>query len=165
MNLKQILLEQMKACHDQTNWFVTVNTALAGLNAKQAAWSDGSTSNSIWQITNHLIFWNRRYLNKFKGIPNPEFKGSNDDTFEGKGLTDADWDKTVKEIDELLSEMEKAFSEADEAKLASPMDDKNPESSWNELFGLNNIHTAYHIGQIVTLRKLQGTWDKSKGVN
>ena len=154
----------MQACHDQTNWFVTVNTAIEGLTAEQAAKRDG-TNNSVWQIVNHLIFWNRRYINKFKGIPNPEFKGSNDDTFEGKSLTDADWEKTIKEIDEVMKEMEKAFSEADEVKLASPMDDKNPDSSWNELFGLNNIHNAYHIGQIVTLRKQHGTWDKAKGVN
>jgi uncharacterized damage-inducible protein DinB len=164
MNLKQILLEQMRACHDQTSWFVTVNTALAGLTAEQAAWKDGSSNNSIWQVVNHLVFWDHRYLNRFKGIPNPEFKGENDDTFEGGGLTDADWKKTVEEIDNLMSEWEKALNEADESKLETPLD-KDPEGTWGAYIAHINIHNAYHIGQVVTLRKQQGSWDKTKGVN
>jgi uncharacterized damage-inducible protein DinB len=93
MNLNELLLDQMHSCHDQSGWFVSLNNALIGLTAEQAAWKDGSTNNSIWQLVNHLIFWNENYLNRFKGIPNPGFKGTNDSTFEGEKTsgTDEDW--------------------------------------------------------------------------
>jgi uncharacterized damage-inducible protein DinB len=166
MDSKQILLEQMQSCHNETNWFVTVNTALAGLTAEQAAWRDGSLVNSIWQITNHLIFWNRRYLDRFKGIPNPEMKGDNDSTFEGEKTsgTDADWKKTAEDMDKIMSEWEEALKETDEAKLEIPMS-KDREGPCGSYIALVTLHSAYHIGQIVTLRKQQGSWDKSKGVN
>lgn len=166
MNTKDILLEQMHACHDQTSWFVTINTALAGLTAGQAAWKDGSTNNSIWQITNHLIFWNRLYLNRFNGIPDPELKEDNDSTFEGERTagTDADWQTTVEEMDNVMKQWEEVLMQADEAKLDSPMR-KNAEGLWGSYLAHINIHTSYHVGQIVTLRKQQGSWNPKQGVN
>ena len=85
MSPKQLLLEQFRTCYNGTNWYWFVNllTAIDSLTAEQAAWKDNSTNNSIWQIVNHLIFWNTRYLNRFKGIPVQEMKGDNDSTFEG----------------------------------------------------------------------------------
>jgi len=165
MNLKEILIEQMHACHDETNWFVTVNTALAGLNAGQAAWKNGSTNNSIWQITNHLIFWNRLYLSRFKGISGPVFIRDYD-SFRGERTsgTDQEWKKTVEELDDVLKEWEEALSQADDEKLKSLMS-KDTEGFWASYLGHVNLHNAYHTGQIVTLRKQQGSWDETKGVN
>lgn len=165
MSTKEILLEQLKACHNQTGWFVTINTAVEGLTAEQAVWSGENPNNSIRQIVNHLIFWNSRYLNRFKGIPNPEFKGDNDDTFETGNKSEADWKKTVEEMDDLMTEWEAALNEADEAKLETPLNKNEPEGTLAAFIAHLNIHSAYHIGQIVTLRKQQGSWDKSKGVN
>ncbi len=165
MNTKQILLEQMYACHDQTGWFVTANTAIAGLNLEQAVKRETGTNNSIWQIVNHLIFWNRRYMNRFKGIPNPEFKGDNDDTFESENLTDAGWEKAVEDIDAVMSEWVDALNNADENKLMGSKDEKSPEDTWSATIAQITVHNAYHIGQIVTLRKLQGSWDPKQGVN
>lgn len=166
MNTKDILTEQMHACHDQTNWFVTINTALTGLTAKQAAWKDGGTNNSIWQITNHLIFWNMLYLNRFNGIADPEFKGDNDSTFEGERTsgTDAEWQKTIGEMNDVMKKWEEALNQADEAKLESPMR-KGSEGSRASYIAHINIHTSYHVGQIVTLRKQQGSWNPKQGVN
>lgn len=166
MNSKQILVEQMQACHNnQTGWFVTSNTAISGLTAEQAAWRDGSSNNSIRQIVNHLIFWNKRYLNRFKEIPNPEFKGDNDDTFESGDLTDAGWKKTVEDLDAVMQEWVEALKTADEKKLEGTKDENSPEDTWSATIAQITVHNAYHIGQIVNLRKQHGSWDKSNGVN
>ncbi len=164
MNTKNILLEQMHACHDKTNWFVTADTAVEGLTAEQAAWKQTGMSNSIRQIVYHLVFWNRRYLNRFKGIPDPEFSGDNDETFGTGDGTDADWNAAVKELNDVMSEWESAISETDQGNLESKLNN-DPEGTWAYYIALINVHTAYHVGQIVTLRKSQGSWDKSKGVN
>jgi hypothetical protein len=60
----------------------------------------------------------------------------------------------VHQLDQVLGEWEKAVEGADEAKLA-----KNAS-----LIAHVGAHNAYHIGEIVMVRKEQGSWDASKGV-
>jgi uncharacterized damage-inducible protein DinB len=166
MKLKEFLLEQMHSCHDQSGWFVSVDNALLGLTAEQAAWKDGSTNNSIWQLVNHLIFWNENYLNRFRGVPDSEYTGDNDSTFEGEktGGKEDEWHETVEKLNSVLTEWENEIKNASQEKLDQPAK-KNESYSWASYIGTINAHNAYHIGQIVTLRKQQGSWDKSRGVN
>ena len=49
-------------------------------------------------------------------------------------------------------------------KFASPVNDQYREP-WFKPLAQQNIHNAYHTGQIILLRKLQGSWDRSKGVS
>ena len=49
---------------------------------------------------------------------------------------------------------EQAVQDADEQKLAS----------WASTIAHIGAHNAYHIGQMVYIRRLQGTWDPEKGV-
>ena len=53
-----------------------------------------------------------------------------------------------------MTDWEKAVEAADDAKLA-----KNAS-----LVAHVGAHNAYHIGEIVMVRKEQGSWDASKGV-
>jgi hypothetical protein len=39
------------------------------------------------------------------------------------------------------------------------------EGSWYDMFAQMTIHNAYHIGQIVHLRKQQGSWNQAQGVS
>jgi len=39
------------------------------------------------------------------------------------------------------------------------------KSLWSLLISHVNIHNAHHGGQIVVIRKLQGSWDAGKGVS
>ncbi len=165
MTQKQLLIEQFIACYNEPNWFVPLTTALDSLTAGQAGWKSNSTNNSIWQIVNHLIFWNRIYLNRFIGIPNPGI-ADNDTTFEGERISgsDEEWKKTVNEINHVFSEWLKVLKEAEDSKM-DELAFEGAEGPWAPYLGLVNIHNAYHIGQIVTLRKQQGSWDSKKGVN
>ena len=79
--LKNILLAQLRSTHNKAEWFVPANTAVEGLTAEQASWTDGKGNHSVGQLANHLIFWNRRALAKFKGVPEAKFSCNNDETF------------------------------------------------------------------------------------
>ena len=65
--LRGILLEQLRSTHNVKEWFVPANTAVEGLTAEQAKWTDGSGNHSVGQLANHLVFWNSQELAKFKG--------------------------------------------------------------------------------------------------
>ncbi|WP_041089879.1 DinB family protein [Jeotgalibacillus soli] len=150
MNLKELLLAQLNACQENT-WFVSLLNSIDGLTEEQVNWKPNGKTNSIFEIVNHLIFYNQRFLNRFKDIPND--KNVYNNTFKNK--EELNWNDTVKWINEIMSEWKDVVKEADTNKL-------NDRSS--ELAHLT-IHTTYHTGQIIYIRKLQGIWDSKNGVN
>ncbi|MBO9732585.1 MAG: DinB family protein [Chitinophaga sp.] len=149
---KDILLEQFKTTHNKADWFVPVNTAIEGLTAEQANWKDNSGNHSIAQLTNHLIYWDLDQLRKFNGETPPPFNGDNDATFAPS--TQAAWDGTVKRMDSVLTAWEQAIQQADEKTL----------SSHYSIIAHISAHNAYHIGQILFIRKQKGWWNPEKGV-
>lgn len=150
--LKGILLESLRTTHNQKDWFVPVNVAIEGITPDQAKWRDKSGNHSIGQLTNHLAFWNSEQLAKFKGEKPPAYSGNNEETF--NSFDSKTWTETVKRLDTVMTEWEKAVDAADDEKL----------KKWASAIEHIGTHNAYHIGQIVYIRRLQGSWDASKGV-
>jgi uncharacterized damage-inducible protein DinB len=150
--LRSILLEQLKTTHNQEDWFVPANIAVQGVTADQASWRDGKENHSIGQLTAHLVFWNRQNLAKFNGESPEKFSGNNNETFE---TFDAkNWAQTVKDLDDVLTAWEKAVESADDAKL----------QKWASTIAHIGTHNAYHTGQIIYIRKQQGSWNPDNGV-
>jgi hypothetical protein len=152
VTLKSSLLDQLRTTHDQQDWFVPVKPAIDGVTAAQAVWKPQGGDHSIGQLANHLLFWNSQNLAKFKGVPAPKFDGNNDETF--NAFDQAKWDQVRKDLDRVLTELEKLVESADEKTL----------QKWAPTLGRIATHNAYHTGQILVLRKMQGAWDPSKGV-
>jgi len=150
--LKGILLEQLRSTHNRKEWFVDAMTAVNGLTPEQASWKDGKGNHSAGQLTYHLVFWNRRSLAKFKGEPEAKFSGNNEETFDS--FDAKTWSATVQQLDEVMTELEKVVENANETQL----------KSWASEIAHIGAHNAYHIGQIVYIRRLQGSWDAEKGV-
>jgi uncharacterized damage-inducible protein DinB len=150
--LRGVLLEQLHTTHDSEDWFVPANIAVEGLTAQQAMWSPGKGSHSVGQLAYHLWYWNTRELADFKGEKKAPFDGNNNETFDN--FTPAQWDELVKKLDSVMTEWEKAVATADDQKLAQNA----------SLIAHVGAHNAYHIGQILYVRKLQGVWNPDKGV-
>ena len=150
--LKGVLLEQLKTTHNVKDWFVPANTAVEGLTADQANWTDGKGNHSIGQLAYHLVFWNTQELAKFKGETPPKYSGKNDDTF--YNFDAHQWAATVQQLDKIMIDLEKFVETAD---------DKTIEKNAGTIARLGT-HNAYHIGQIIYIRRLQGSWNPEKGV-
>jgi uncharacterized damage-inducible protein DinB len=150
--LKSILLEQLRTTHNQKEWFVPANVALQGVTAEQANWRDGKGNHSIGQLAYHLVFWNQQVLAKFKGETPAKFSGNNEETF--NNFDAKSWATTVQQLDDVMTAWEKAVEAADEEKL---------KAAASEIAHIGT-HNAYHIGQIIYIRRLQGSWDPEKGV-
>ncbi len=148
---RQVLLEQLKSTHNAKNWFVPVNTAVEGLTATQAAWKDKG-NHSSGQLTYHLLFWNERQLKEFRGEKNDKFSGNNEETFDN--FNEKQWTETVKRLDQVLTDIEKWVETTPDDQLA-----KHAGTIANI-----SAHNAYHTGQIISVRKAQGSWDAEKGV-
>jgi hypothetical protein len=150
--LKGVLLEQLRTTHNVKDWFVPADIAVQGLTAEQANWTDGKGNHSVGQEVNHLVYWDNYELMKFKGETPPKFDGNNDETF--TKFDAKQWSALTKQMDQVMTQWEAAVEAADDKKIAE----------WASTIAHIGAHNAYHIGQIVYIRKLQGSWDASKGV-
>jgi uncharacterized damage-inducible protein DinB len=160
MNNK-ILLEQFTACYDENAWFVSLKTVLEGVTAEQAAWKPESVDNSIWETVNHIVFWNERWLQRYRGELNEPQDVDNDTTFESD---ETDWPATLEKLWAVMDEWRAKLETIDDAKLESPVNAQYL-APWRSPLAQQNIHNAYHIGQVLLLRKLQGSWNPEKGVS
>ena len=151
--LKTVLLDQLKSTHNQQDWFVPASKSVAGLTAEQASWKQGEANHSIAQLVQHLVFWNQAQLAKMKETKGPQYSGKNDETF-GGSVDKAAWDKAVADLDAVLTDMEKWIEAADDKTL----------QPWYDTIAHISAHNAYHTGQILYIRKQQGSWDPEKGV-
>lgn len=151
-NLRSILMKELRTTHNQAEWFVPINVAVDGMTAEQASWQPSGGGHSAGQIAYHLLFWNRSNLAKFKGEAKVPYNGVNNETFEK--FDSKRWSDTVKQLDQVMTDLEKLVESLDEQKLASIAPT------------IANLctHNAYHVGQIVYVRKLQGVWNPDKGV-
>jgi hypothetical protein len=153
VTLKSVLLEQLRSTHNNKEWFVDGNTVMVGLTPEQASWRDGKGNHSVGQLAYHLVFWNQRTLAKLKGEPESKFSGNNEETFD---TFDAKrWNDTVRQYDEVMTELEKLVENANETQL----------KAWASALEHIGAHNAYHIGEIVYVRREQGSWDPKKGVS
>jgi hypothetical protein len=151
-DLRSVLLDELKSTHDKKDWFVPIDVAVAGLTPEQASWTDGKGNHSVGQLTNHLLFWNTRALQKLTGEKPAAFSGNNDETF--NKFDAKSWAETVSALDKVMVALENLVQNADETKLKSIA----------QVITLISTHNAYHVGEIVFVRKEQGSWDSAKGV-
>jgi hypothetical protein len=158
--LKSILLAQLRSTHNKAEWFVPLNTAVAGLTPEQARWvprSEGPKNpapedHSVGMLAYHLLYWNMQALAQLKGEKVPPPPSDNTETFNKFDTTN--WPDTVRKLDENLTAIEQVVEAADDAKIAAIA----------TTVAHIGTHNAYHTGQIVMIRKLQGSWDPEKGV-
>lgn len=165
MDLRAVLLTQLHSTHDKAEWFVPVDTAVAGLSADQARWlpkaagasTPSAQMHSVAQLVAHLTFWNENALAQLQGQKPAAYSGNNEDTFVGydvNKITPEEWTALVARLDRCLTDLEQWVQSAPDAGLAKGAN----------LIAHVGTHNAYHIGEIVYVRKLQGAWDPAKGV-
>jgi DinB superfamily len=160
-DLRSVLLEQLHSTHDKAEWFVPLDTAVDGLTPDQVRWvpkaGGRGDMHSVGQLVAHLIYWNERSLAQLKGETPAKFSGNNEETFVGydaNTLTAAQWVALVARLNQVLTGYEQWVQTADNAKLAAAA----------STIAHVGTHNAYHTGEIVYVRKLQGSWNPDKGV-
>ena len=147
--LRALLLQELRETHNEKNWFVSENEAVAGLKPEQAAWSDGK-NHSVGQLVQHLSYWNAANLAKFSHQSARQV-ANNDETF---NFDPKQWETALKEFDQTMGALEQTVQSADEGTL---------EKIAPTIARIAQ-HNAYHIGEMVTSRKKQGSWNPETGV-
>ncbi len=144
------MAELLKTLYDHTwdreGWEAPLAHALKGLTAKEAAWRPAGGANTIWQTLNHLNHYDERTLAELTGGTPPPQAADNDATFSAPGdpADEAGWQQAVQRRNRIGQGLAAAIAALPEAKAGEL-------AAWV-------LHAAYHTGQIVQVRKEQGSW-------
>ncbi len=122
--------------------------ALQGVDFVTAAQKKEPFNNTIWQLVNHLIYWRKTVIIRLQGVlGNPPMN----DFYQPKELSQKLWEETLQhfeEVNEALIQAIKVFHD-DHLDQPSPM---KGQTFHDLLIGCMQ-HDAYHLGQIVMLKK------------
>ena len=160
VTLRSTLLAQLRSTHNTKEWFTPINTAVAGLTPEQAGWVptnaagklDPDANHSVGMLGYHLLFWNQRCLGILRGEKNAPAPEDNEKTF--NTFSAAEWKHIVEGLDANMTAIEEWTAKASDAELAGQAG----------LLQHIAAHNAYHTGQILYVRKLQGSFDGANGV-
>jgi hypothetical protein len=162
MNKIELLLTQWGYCYDDTewDWYPPLTQALKGLAAEQADWRpQGDAANTIWENVQHLIFYKERLLKRLTGEEAEYPPGLiNDDTFTVTVKGERAWQETLSRLETVHNGIKEQIKSLREEDFERPIP-KTPIGLWITNLAL---HDAYHTGQIMMVRKLQGSWPKRR---
>lgn len=166
MDAKEVLLEQMSACFDESGWFASLTQALEGLDAQRASWKQPGIDHSIWEIVRHLNFYNHAYLERFQGRAFEYGIEDNAESFvvQPADWSDENWRRERTRLDEILSTLRSLAQAATNDRFDEPVS-ATRHDVWATLFAHLNLHNAHHGGQVVLIRKLQGSWKPELSVS
>jgi uncharacterized damage-inducible protein DinB len=157
MNRMELLLHELELTFDKEGWYPPLADALKGLTAAQASWRPpGEAANTIWETVNHMLYYKERLLQRVQGIEPINTANSNDDTFAVDKSTDdeAAWQATLERAERIQKELHKVLSAMSDANFDRRIPQKSLGLSTFDII----MHDAFHTGQIVQIRKLQGSW-------
>lgn len=153
-----VLADQLSANANDPSWYVPFTESVANLSEEEAFWKPDENSNSIAEIVQHLLYWNetwqKRYQKSHVNAVPPI--GDNNDSFIVP--VNKKFAELKKQLLEVLLQWQDLLSRE---KLESKVDGFPLTAEWWAVLGNLSTHNAYHIGQIIYIRKLQKSWEKN----
>jgi uncharacterized damage-inducible protein DinB len=129
---------------------VTLANTLKNVSAEQAYRKINPNLNTIWEIVNHLIQWRRNILKRVEG----ETVITPDHNYFVPVLdpSEAAWEQSLQNLAKSQESWNTFFEVFDDADL-DKVYANNGHTYYEHIHGIIQ-HDAYHMGQIVILKKL-----------
>ncbi|MGG3915819.1 DinB family protein [Rossellomorea vietnamensis] len=156
MNRTDLLLRMLDTTFDQESWYAPLKPAIEGLSAEQACWRpDGEATKTIWENVNHLIYYKERMTAKLEKREWTNTLDGNDTFYLTEQINDdKEWGAVVERVETAQRLLREALSKTTSEMLE--------EHSLEEKLLDIMLHDAYHTGQIMQLRKMQGAWPSQR---
>lgn len=155
VHAKDILTDQLLANANDPSWYEPFSVAVENLSEEQAFWKPNEDSNSIAEIVQHLLYWNQTWQTRYEAshVDAVPSIGNNDNSFiipENFIFNDL-----KKQLLEVLIRWEKLLTDE---KIESDVKGFPEVVKWWQVLGNVSTHNAYHIGQIIYIRKMLKNW-------
>lgn len=142
--------DQLKRAYAGPAWHgPSVREVLANITPEIAMRRPISNAHTIWEITLHILAWQRAVLTRTDGTP-VELTTAEDWPSTGASDTAA-WNQLLEQLDESHRELLAMLSGLTDLEL----DEIVPGESYTIYFMLHGLiqHNLFHAGQIATLKK------------
>ena len=143
-----------------TGQFGDARRVLDALDWPLAGVKPPGAEHTIRRIAAHLVFWQDLYLERLAGAERPS------PPHDAAGWPGGDAPRDEREWKALVARFADGLTRAAAAIDSAPLGTNLPRWAGRTRFaGLNGlaIHNAYHLGQIVQLRKIVGSWPPPGG--
>ena len=136
--------------------------ALEGMAPRQAGARVGAAPHTIFQILNHMVYWQDITLARLLG-DTPERPTSSLLGWQARPEPEdaSDWEASVACLAEGLRSIERLLVDP-ELDLGRVVDEERGTTAREEILSIQ-AHNGYHLGQIVTLRQQQNVWPPPRG--
>lgn len=140
---------------------VDLRTALDGVTWTRAGAQPHGVPKSIFQLVNHLIFWNTWVVDWLDGAdpPIPRHAAGSWPGAVGPATAD-EWEAAVVRLGDLASALEQHARDDD---LQSTLTSLGAPKSRAAMLHTIASHNSYHLGQVVLVRQLLGAWPPPDG--
>nr|WP_231638668.1 DinB family protein [Paenibacillus sp. JCM 10914] len=137
---------------EKEDWYPPTSHALQDVTSEQALWKpEGLAANSIWENVQHLLYYKQRLLARLDQVPFEELD-NNDETFHIRDTSEEEWGQVRDALHDVHSALRVKFEQMPDEELL-----KSSQAVLSLI-----THDAYHTGQIVSLRKMQGSWPEKR---
>jgi hypothetical protein len=150
------LLNVLDSTFNKESWYAPFKQAIDGITAEQASWRPaGEATKTIWENVNHLIYYKERLAANLDGrewVHNLD----GDETFylTDQSNDDKEWKKVAERAENAQRNLRQVLSTISDEKL----DQNSLEGKLLDIM----LHDAYHTGQIIQIRKMQGSWPSNR---
>ncbi|MES2431807.1 MAG: DinB family protein [Bacteroidota bacterium] len=150
MNEINRIVKLFTAMHHGDCWVGTnFKMAMSNINAEEAGRQIIPNVNSIWMLMHHVIYWRTVVVNRLTGtIDAPPFE----DFHLPEEFSTENWKQLLKDFEQTYHLLTNAIKHFNEKKLHEPS--PKPEQTYYDLVMGCLQHDAYHLGQIMLLKKL-----------
>lgn len=156
---QDVILDQFLANANDPSWYLPFTETVQNLSEEEAFWRPTEDSHSIAEIVQHLIYWNETWQIRYQ---KSDFKAGPSIEDNDKSFIIPEHKMFNKLREDLLDVLLQWQGLLTEKELESDVKGFPVSAKWYELLGNAITHNAYHIGQIVYIRKLQKSWYRSK---
>ena len=127
---------------------INFREALRGVDTEKASKKIHPDGNSIWLLVTHIIYWRSRVVNRLMGSDNPPPFPD----FNLPGVMDEmNWKQTLHDFESTYHILRSAILNLPEDHLEKPSP-KEGQTFFELIMGCLQ-HDAYHLGQIILLKK------------
>lgn len=152
IHAKTVLLDQLLANANDRSWYASFQESVEGISDKEANWKPDGASHSIAEIVQHLIYWNEVWQLRYEKSNVNAVKSLEDNADSFIATKDRSFTELKEQLLEVLLRWQDLITEE---KLQSSVNGFPVEAKWWALIGNATTHNAYHIGQIVYIRKMK----------
>jgi hypothetical protein len=152
LNRIDFLINVLDSTFDKESWYAPLKHAIEGVTAEQASWRPaGEATKTIWENVNHLIYYKERLVADMEGREwTHNLSGDENFYLTEQSNEDKEWKKVIERAENVQRSLRHILSETSVEEL----DQNSLEGKLLDIF----LHDAYHTGQIIQIRKMQGSW-------